>query len=64
MIYQPNNWNMLQMLENLSAQAIYYWPRADSRTGILNTDQTCDPWCEHSVIPEEIWIKHISTENL
>ena len=29
MICQPNNWNMLQMLENSSAQAIYYRPQSD-----------------------------------
>ena len=29
MISQPNNWNMLQMLEKLAAQAIYYRPRSD-----------------------------------
>ena len=37
MICQPNNWNMLQMLEKLSAQVIYYWPRADVPTDIANT---------------------------
>ena len=37
MICQPNNWNMLQMLEKLSAQAIYYRPREDGPTGISNT---------------------------
>ena len=34
MIYQPNNWNMLQMLEKLSPQAIYNRPQSDSLTGI------------------------------
>ena len=29
MICQPNNWNMLQMLEKLSTRAIYYRPRSD-----------------------------------
>ena len=38
MICLPNNWNMLQMLENLSAQAIYYRSGLDGPTGILNTD--------------------------
>ena len=37
MICQPNNWNMLQMLEKLSAQAIYYGPWSDGLTGISNT---------------------------
>ena len=34
MICQHNNWNMLQLLEKLSAQAIYYRP---SSHGISNT---------------------------
>ena len=37
MICQPNNLNMLQMLEKLSAQTINYWPLVDSPTGISNT---------------------------
>ena len=37
MICQPNNWNMLKMLEKLSAQAIYYRPWSDGLTGISNT---------------------------
>ena len=36
MISQPINWNMLQMLEKLSVQAIYYRPQADGPTGISN----------------------------
>ena len=38
MIYQPNNWNMLQMLEKLSGQAIHYRPRSNGPTGISNTE--------------------------
>ena len=37
MICQPNNWNIFQMLENLSTQAIYYRPGANGPTGISNT---------------------------
>ena len=38
MIFQANNWNMLQMLEKLSAQAIFYRPQANGPTGISNAD--------------------------
>ena len=40
MICQRNNWNMLQMMEKLSAQAIYYQPWADGLTSISNTGWT------------------------
>ena len=41
MICQPNNWNMLEKLEELSAQATYYYrPWAEGTTGILNTSKT------------------------
>ena len=38
MICQPNNGNMLQMLEKLSAQAINHRPRSNGPTYISNTD--------------------------
>ena len=37
MICQPNNWNMLQMLEKLPAKAIYNRPWSDDATGISTT---------------------------
>ena len=37
MIYQYNNWNMLQILENVSVQAIYYQPWSDGPTDNSNT---------------------------
>ena len=37
MICESNNWNMLQILEKLSSQAIYHRPWADSPIGISNT---------------------------
>ena len=36
MICQPSNWNMLPMLEKLSAQAYYYRPQSNGPTGISN----------------------------